>query len=185
LRVAAAAARVAHVDVLVKTSERTRMAEVCDLPVAGFVLSDCDTSVLREVADTLGPRGNARPFVMAVVETMRAVEEMEAIARSPWVDALVVGDGDLGRRARLAGVDPSDTVAHAHRSLRRVATREGKWLAVVAQSAAQERRARSKGAAVVLRGTDHTIIADGIRSLVPIGARRSRDVLRRSSSGSR
>src|SRR5262249_22988013 len=84
--------------------------------------------------------------------------------RSAWVDAVVVGAGDLARSARLAGADPARVVARANRRVQSLATRHGKVWAVVAYSAAQEQRARQRGARLIVRGTEQTIPVSGIRA---------------------
>ncbi|HVJ92989.1 MAG TPA: aspartyl/asparaginyl beta-hydroxylase domain-containing protein [Labilithrix sp.] len=168
IRRAVATARIKHVDVLVKTSARTGVAALRDLPVAGFVLADCDAAMLQDVEHALADRAHSRPFVLAVVESIHAIAELESIGRSPWVDALVVGGGDLGRNARLYGVDPVKTVVRATRGVRRIAARNGKRWAVVADSAEAEARAREEGATLILRGTDVTLVGDGIRSLTAL-----------------
>lgn len=163
IRNAVAVARIKHVDVLVKTSRRCAVADLLALPVAGFVLADCDAAMLRDAEDALADR-EQRPFVLAVIESMQAVGALESIARSPCVDALVVGVGDLSRSARLSGLDPAKVVLRAEARVRRVAARSGKLWAAVVDGTRAERRARALGAALILRGTDAAVLADGIHS---------------------
>jgi hypothetical protein len=154
LRAAAILARTHHIDLLLKTSLRATIADLHSLPVAGFVLANCDTALLRAVGELLRFK-QARPFIVAIIETMRALSELDEIARSPWVDALMVGAGDLARNAQFAGVDPAATVAHAQERVRQAAKKEGKLLSTLAQDAEDEQRARRDGARLIFRATDH------------------------------
>lgn len=165
IRRAVAVARIKHVDVLVKTSRRVGVADLRDLPVAGLVLADCDVAMLEDATRAFASaRERSRPFVLAVIESMHALDELETIARSPWVDALLLGASGLAKSARLSGVDPRNLVALAEERVRRSAARSGKLWAGVATNPAAERRARARGAAFVLRGADAAVLADGIRS---------------------
>lgn len=163
---AVAVARIKHVDVLVKTSRRSGVADLRAPSVTGWVLAGCDAAMLRNVADALAGHDETRPFVLAVIESMQGLSDLEAIAGSPCVDALVVGASDLSRSARLSGLDPAKVVRHAEASVRRVAARSGKHWGAVVHGVQAERRARARGAALILRGSDATVLADGIRSFV-------------------
>lgn len=175
IRRAVAAGRIKHVDVLVKTSRRVGVADLRDLPVAGLVLADCDAAMLDDVMRAFASAGErSRPFVLAVIESMHALGELESIARSPWVDALVLGAFDLAKSARLSGVDPREVLPRAEERVRRSAARCGKLWAAVAAGATDEVRARARGAAFVLRGTDATVLADGIRSFRTSSGRQRR-----------
>jgi citrate lyase beta subunit len=166
LRIAAATARVRHVDLLVKTSDRIGIAEICDLPVAGFVVADCDARVLRDVEVGVGRKDGFRPFVVAIVESMAGLRDLDVVARSSHVDALVVGAGDLARNARLAGADPERIVADAHVRVRSLAAREGKILAAAPRDRKEAEHARKQGAKLVFQGSDITILSEGLRAAV-------------------
>jgi hypothetical protein len=164
LRIAAATARVNHVDLLVKTSDRIGIAEIGALPVAGFVVADCDADVLRDVEVALSRKDPMRPFVVAIVETMKGLADLDVVARSSYVDAVVVGAGDLARNARLAGADPNRVVADAHARVRRLAAREGKILAAAPRNRSEAKHARRQGAKLMFQGSDITILAEGFRA---------------------
>jgi 2-keto-3-deoxy-L-rhamnonate aldolase RhmA len=95
---------------------------------------------------------------------MAGLADLDLVARSPYVDALVVGAGDLARSARLAGADPHAVVADAHARVRKSAARAGKIWAAAPRSALEAKQARKQGASLVFQGSDSTIIAEGFRA---------------------
>jgi 2-keto-3-deoxy-L-rhamnonate aldolase RhmA len=162
LRTAVARARVAHVDALVKTSRRAGIAELLDLPATGLVVADCEEAALGQLAAGLEGRDAPRPFVIAVIETMAGLKCVEAIARSPWIDALMVGPRDLSEAARLSGANAGAVLARASERVRTVAARFGKVWAVVTETDAQAKEASHRGARLLVRGTDETTLSAGV-----------------------
>lgn len=107
-----------------------------------------------------------RVACILMVETRAGVDNIEAIAQTPGVDALLIGPSDL---AISLGVPPhetheSPTVADAISRVHRVATEAGLVSGMVAPSGALARKYLDIGFRMVTIASDLSLILSGIAS---------------------
>ncbi|RDW12901.1 HpcH/HpaI aldolase family protein [Paracoccus thiocyanatus] len=104
---------------------------------------------------------NAQIICGAMVETVAGVEQIDAIAASPAVDAILIGSGDLAASMGLPGERKHPDVLAASRKVTERARAHGKWIAHAASDAQGARQAFAEGA--------HMVIAPAMAMVVGAG----------------
>lgn len=99
---------------------------------------------------------NRETFVLAQIETLEAVENVEAIAAVPGISCVFIGPGDLGLRLRVSG-SPL-TMADVIERVRAAAKANGIAWGITAGSPEDIARFRKLGAQVVPWGGDFALI---------------------------
>jgi len=99
------------------------------------------------------------------LETTRSLEQLEAIAAVPGVDALFIGAADLAADMNLLGQPSHPQVTAALDDALARASNIGKPCGFLATEPAAAQRLLAAGAQFVAVGVDSTILARGARSL--------------------
>ncbi|MDA0347302.1 MAG: aldolase/citrate lyase family protein [Verrucomicrobia bacterium] len=95
-------------------------------------------------------RTNAETFLVVQIETVEAVENVDAIAATEGVDGMFIGLGDLGFRLKQSNDYPS--LEEAVEKVATAAKKHGKAWGCPAGSADALRKRRSQGAQLLARG---------------------------------
>lgn len=103
--------------------------------------------------------------VIAQVESKEAVAELEAIARTPGIDAIFVGPGDLAASLGRLGRPAHPEVQDAIRSIACTATNLGIPAGIVAGSAADAERYLSWGFTFITVGSDIGVFRTGVQGI--------------------
>ena len=99
---------------------------------------------------------NHETFIVAQIETLEAVENLEAIAAVPGIDCIFIGPGDLGLRLRTSG-SPL-TIRDVVERVAAVAQRSGIAWGVTAGSVEALSHYRKLGAQIVPWGGDFALM---------------------------
>ena len=109
-----------------------------------------DSDFLIDDYETFPEQANKETFLVVQIETPEAVENVDAIAATPGVDAMFVGPGDLGLRLKHSTGDM--TMESAFEQVAAAAARHGKaWGCPVATREELQRR-RSQGGQLLAHG---------------------------------
>lgn len=112
-----------------------------------------------------GRKAHSELCVIAQIETARALDNIEAIAAVPGLDALFMGPGDLSASLGHMG-EPQhpDVIAAMEDAVRRVVA-AGKHVGIFALDDAMAKRFLALGCAFVSVGSDSVILAREIEAL--------------------
>ncbi len=117
---------VPHVD---DAETAARIASNCRYPPAGhrsmtgaLAQLDFQTHPFGDVADTV----NAATLIVVMIESPQAVENADAIAAVPGIDALLIGTNDLCMEMGIPGDFANEKVADAYRRVVAACTAHGK-----------------------------------------------------------
>jgi 2-keto-3-deoxy-L-rhamnonate aldolase RhmA len=100
---------------------------------------------------------NRETFILAQIETIEAVQNVEAIAAVPGLDCLFIGPGDLGLRLRMAGSPTGLTLLAIAERVSAAARKHGLAWGITAGSIEDLTRFRKMGAQVVPWGGDFAL----------------------------
>jgi 4-hydroxy-2-oxoheptanedioate aldolase len=140
----------------VSTPEKARtLVEAVKFPPIGDRGLDgagLDSDFILQGGENYPRQANEQTFLVVQIETLQAVENVDAIAAIEGVDALFVGPGDLGLRIRTYESDL--TLDAAMTRVAEAAARHGKaWGCPVASREDLHKR-RAQGAQLLPRGGD-------------------------------
>lgn len=99
---------------------------------------------------------NRETFIVAQIETVEGLENAEAIAAVPGIDALFIGPADLGHRLAIAG--GSTTLAQAIERVAAAAKRHNKAWGLPSGSPEDLKRYRQMGAQLAIWGGDFALM---------------------------
>ena len=92
---------------------------------------------------------NREVVFLAMVETAKAVENIDAIASTPGVDAIIIGPGDLSASLGHGGDRSAPAVKQAITHVIARARAHGKWVSLPAGDAGQAKECLQLGAQIV------------------------------------
>lgn len=99
---------------------------------------------------------NRETFIVAQIETVEGLENAEAIAAVPGIDALFIGPADLGHRLAIAG--GGTTLAQAIERVAAAAKRHHKAWGLPSGSPEDVKRYRQMGAQLAIWGGDFALM---------------------------
>ncbi|MCC7264441.1 MAG: 4-hydroxy-2-oxovalerate aldolase [Candidatus Latescibacteria bacterium] len=99
---------------------------------------------------------NRETFIVAQIETVEGLENAEAIAAVPGIDALFIGPADLGRRLALSGT--GTTLAQAISRVAEAAQRHHKAWGLPSGSPEDLKRYKQMGAQLAIWGGDFALM---------------------------
>ena len=109
-------------------------------------------------------------MTICVVEEASALEEIDAVAATPGVDALFIGTSDLSFSLGLRGAQNEPVLEAAIARIRAAALRHGKFLGRPAGTPEQVRRALDEGFLLFQMPTEIGLMELGARQLLdPLG----------------
>jgi 4-hydroxy-2-oxoheptanedioate aldolase len=151
---------------LVNTPEdAARAAGSCRYPPIGFRSAGPNRVSLGEGGDYLA-RANDEIACLVMIETITAVENIEAIAQVPGIDGFFIGPGDLALSLGLAA-DAGGTDARHRDACRRVvevAQAHGLVAGIATSGPEDARRRVEDGYTFCPFGTDWGFVAQGIKA---------------------
>ncbi len=109
-------------------------------------------------------RSNDETLAIAQVETRRAVEEIDAIAAVPGIDAFLIGPNDLSVSLGCPGDLMGDTVGNAIGKVCEAVKRHGKIFGLHGPDALLERWI-PRGCTLIMNNLDISILAAGMKSI--------------------
>jgi 4-hydroxy-2-oxoheptanedioate aldolase len=189
------AARVGSADVIVRPAkgEFMRMGRLLEAGAQGIMYPRCETA--EEAAEVArwarfapqGERGidganpdnpycfmpmaryielaNEHTLLLVQIESPRALENVEAIARVPGVDMLFIGPGDLSVLAGVPFQFDHQIIQDAYRRVADVARKTGKWWGTTSPSAEHSRMLLEMGANLVTHGADIIMVKQGMEDI--------------------
>lgn len=107
-------------------------------------------------------RGNARTAVVAMIETARGVENVDAVAAVEGVDCLWIGPGDLSASLGIPGDFANSRFISAVAAIRAAAHKHGKGLGSPVQGAADAVRQHAAGLNMATFGGDIWILQSAL-----------------------
>jgi 2-keto-3-deoxy-L-rhamnonate aldolase RhmA len=117
-------------------------------------------------ADNYYDSADREVFTLCVVEEAAAVEEIDAIAATPGVDALFIGTSDLSFSLGLRGRQDEPALEDAIRRIVDAAKRHGKFVGRPARTAEQARRYMEQGFLLFQSPTEVGLMEMGARQLL-------------------
>jgi 4-hydroxy-2-oxoheptanedioate aldolase len=109
-------------------------------------------------------RTNDETLAIAQIETRRAVEEIDAIATTPGIDALLIGPNDLAISLGCAGDLLGDVLDKAIGKVAAAAIKHGKIFGLHAPDALLERWI-PRGCTLIMSSLDAGILAAGMKAI--------------------
>ena len=106
-------------------------------------------------------RANAETFLIVQIETLQAVENVEAIAAIDGINGLFVGPGDLGLRIKNAGGNL--TLDDAMAKVAAVARQSGKAWGCPAATVERMQELHAQGATLLAHGGDFMAMMNMLR----------------------
>lgn len=111
---------------------------------------------------------NANVMVIVMIETLEALENLEAIARVPHVDVLLIGTNDLTACYGIPGQHDDERITEAYRRVIEVCRKTGKGLGIGGLYARQDLIEKFIGMAegigrFVMCGSDQDYVLEGAR----------------------
>ena len=155
------------------TAEKAaRAAAACHYPPAGKRGSGAGAAVRTwPQAGNYYDSADREVFTMCVVEEATALDEIDAIAATPGVDALFIGTSDLSFSLGLRGRQNEPALESAIARIAEAARRHGKFLGRPAGTPEQVRRYMEQGFRLFQMPTEIGLMELGARQLLePLGA---------------
>jgi 2-keto-3-deoxy-L-rhamnonate aldolase RhmA len=117
---------------------------------------------------------DANVLIVAIIEEERALEEIEAIAATPRLDALFIGTSDLSFSLGFRGRQDEPRLQQAIDRIKDAARRHGKALGRPVADAAQARQLIDEGFTLFQAASDLGFFERGVRELLePLGRLRA------------
>ncbi|HEX9157257.1 MAG TPA: aldolase/citrate lyase family protein [Syntrophales bacterium] len=117
-----------------------------------------------EATATFMARSNSETLAIAQIETRRAIEEVDAIAATPGIDALLIGPNDLAISLGCAGDLMGDVLDKAIGKVAAAAKRHGKIFGMHAPDGLLERWI-PQGCTLIMSNLDAGILAAGLKAI--------------------
>lgn len=133
----------------------------------GFGTIGDHTNYAAVGADTMASfmaRTNEETLAIAQIETRRAIEEVDAIAAVPGIDALLIGPNDLAISLGCAGNLMGDALEKAIGKVAEAAKKHGKIFGLHAPDGLLERWI-PRGCTLVMNSLDIGILAAGMKAI--------------------
>lgn len=105
---------------------------------------------------------NEHTLLIVQIESPRALDAVEAIARVPGVDVLMIGPGDLSVIAGIPYQFDHPLIAAAYRRVAAAARNAGKWWGTVSGGPEHTQRLLDQGAKFVCHGADILMVKQGM-----------------------
>ncbi|MCA8985861.1 MAG: aldolase/citrate lyase family protein [Planctomycetaceae bacterium] len=116
---------------------------------------------------------NEHTLLIAQLESPRAVDAAEDIARVPGIDILMIGPGDLSVIAGIPYQFDHPLIAEAHRHVAEAARKAGKWWGTVSGTPQHTQQLLDQGAKFICHGADLILVKQGMeqiqRNYAPLG----------------
>jgi 2-keto-3-deoxy-L-rhamnonate aldolase RhmA len=151
-----------------RTPELARQAvAACRYPPRGLRGSGADMAAFRWPA----PEGyydfaDKNVLVVAVVEDVSALENIEEIAATPGIDVLFIGTSDLSFSLGLRGKENHSKLDRAVEKIVAAAKRHGKFLGRPGRNPEEIKRFQKQGFRFFMTGTDMDFMATGASQLL-------------------
>ncbi|MCC5972102.1 MAG: hypothetical protein JJU15_19360 [Pararhodobacter sp.] len=114
-------------------------------------------------------QANAQTVVLAIIESSRGVENVEAIAATKGLDGLIIGHGDLSVSLGQADDPAGEIMMQAQSRIIAAGRAHGRVVAAVCATASQGRSLRKAGITDLILGSDVAVyqgaLTHGIREL--------------------
>ena len=121
---------------------------------------DCDYILTADANYT--DDANAQTFLVVQIETLEAVENVDAIASINGVDGLFVGPGDLG--LRIKNTDTDKTVESCIEVVAAAAKKHGKAWGIPAGTPEILKQRKEQGAQLIAHGGDFGCFFEGMQN---------------------
>jgi 4-hydroxy-2-oxoheptanedioate aldolase len=108
---------------------------------------------------------NEHTLIIVQLESPRALDAVDAIARVPGVDALMIGPGDLSVIAGIPYQFDHPTITDAYRRVAVAAKSAGKWWGTVSGTTEHSQRLMDQGAKFVCVGADLLFLKQGMEQI--------------------
>jgi len=118
----------------------------------------------RDATPEFMAKANVDTIAIAQIETARAIENIDAIAAVPGIDALLIGPNDLAISMGCAGDLLGDTLDKAIGKVSEAAQKHGKIFGMHAPDPLLERWL-PKGLTFVMNNLDTSILAAGLKAI--------------------
>ena len=158
-----------------RTAELARQAvAACRYPPAGLRGSGADLAQARWPA----PQGyydfaDQNAMVVAVVEDVQGLQNIEEIAATPGIDVLFIGTSDLSFSLGLRGRQDEPRLEEAVARIAAAARKHGKILGRPARTPAEIEQFQAQGFLFFMTGTELDLMASGAAALLgPFGRSR-------------
>lgn len=116
---------------------------------------------------------NEHTLLIAQLESPRAVDAAEDIARVPGIDVLMIGPGDLSVIAGIPYQFDHPLIAEALRHVAEAARNAGKWWGTVSGTPQHTQQLLDQGAKFICHGADLILVKQGMeqiqRNYAPLG----------------
>lgn len=116
---------------------------------------------------------NEHTLLIAQLESPRAVDAAEDIARVPGIDILMIGPGDLSVIAGIPYQFDHPLIAEAQRHVAEAARKAGKWWGTVSGTPQHTQQLLDQGAKFICHGADLILVKQGMeqiqRNYAPLG----------------
>jgi 2-dehydro-3-deoxyglucarate aldolase/4-hydroxy-2-oxoheptanedioate aldolase len=109
---------------------------------------------------------DARNLVIALIETERGIEHVEAIAALPGIDVLWLGHFDLTNFLDIPGQFDNPKFVDAVKRIVAAGRKHKKGLGFMAADTAWANQFRELGFNMLATGTDHGILMAGVRNIL-------------------
>jgi len=155
-----------------RTAELARQAAAaCRYPPHGLRGSGADlASFSWPTRGNYYDSADRNVLVVAVVEDVSAVENIEAIAATPGIDVLFIGTSDLSFSLGLRGAQDNPKLDEAVARIVAAARQHGKYLGRPARTPEQIRKHHAQGFQFFMSATDiDFLIAGALQVLQPFG----------------
>lgn len=189
------AARVGASDIIARPAkgEYMRMARLLEAGAQGIMYPRCESA--EEAAEVVrwakfapqGERGvdgangdapycampmpaylqaaNEQTLLIVQIESLKAVEQAEAIARVPGVDVLMLGPGDLSVLAGIPYQFTHPIITDATRRIADAARSAGKWWGTVTGTPEHTQSLMDLGATFLCHGADIIMVKQGLEQI--------------------
>ena len=109
---------------------------------------------------------DARNLVIALIETERGIEHVEAIAALPGIDVLWLGHFDLTNFLGIPGQFDNPKFVDAVKRIAAAGRKHKKGLGFMAADTTWAKQFRELGFNMLATGTDHGILMAGVRNII-------------------
>jgi 2-keto-3-deoxy-L-rhamnonate aldolase RhmA len=108
---------------------------------------------------------NRETLVAVIIEDKEAVDEVDAIAATEGIDALLLGPGDLSQSYGLIGQLDHPVIHQATDAMAEACARHGKWWGAPVESRDHAEALLRRGARLLQSGNDQAVLVSGFRQM--------------------
>jgi 4-hydroxy-2-oxoheptanedioate aldolase len=148
-----------------EAAEVVRWAKFAPIGQRGFDGANADADYAGAAMSDYIEHANQNTLVIVQLEEQRAIDQADAIAAVPGVDAIMLGPADFSVLEGIPGEFDHPRVQNAIRTVAAAAKKAGKHWARTVSSASQAQQAVEQGARLLFQGADILFIRNGIEQL--------------------